>query len=90
MNFATSKNLIIKSTVFPYCNIHKYSYTWNSPNGKKHNQTDYVLIDKRRHSSIVDVRSIRGADSDTIMWWMQKLQAGSKWMSSTEVFYGHV
>jgi hypothetical protein len=25
VNFATSKNLIVKSTIFPYHNIHKYS-----------------------------------------------------------------
>ena len=32
VNFATSKNLFIKSTVFPHRNIHKY--TWNSPYGQ--------------------------------------------------------
>jgi hypothetical protein len=30
-----------------------------------HNQTDNVLIDKRRHSDILDVRSFRGADCGT-------------------------
>jgi hypothetical protein len=39
VNFATSKNLRVKSTMFPHCNIHKY--TWTSPDGKTHNQTDY-------------------------------------------------
>jgi hypothetical protein len=32
VNFATSKNLIVKSTMFPHRNIHKY--TWTSPDGK--------------------------------------------------------
>jgi hypothetical protein len=32
VNFATSKNLIAKSTTFPHCNIHKF--TWTSPDGK--------------------------------------------------------
>ena len=31
MNFATSKNLIVKSTKFPHLNI--YKYIWTSPDG---------------------------------------------------------
>jgi hypothetical protein len=45
VNFPTSKNLIVKSTTFPHCDIHKY--TWTSPDGVTHSQTDHVLIDKR-------------------------------------------
>jgi endonuclease/exonuclease/phosphatase family metal-dependent hydrolase len=63
VNFATSKNLLLKSTMFPHRNIHKY--TWTSPDGKTHNQIDRILIDRRRHSSILDVRSFREADCDT-------------------------
>ena len=63
VNFATSKNLIAKSTTFPQLNIHKY--TWKSPDGITHNQKYHVLVDKRRQSSIIDVRSLRGADCDT-------------------------
>jgi hypothetical protein len=36
VNFATSKHLIIKSTMFPHRSIHKY--TWTYPVGKTHNQ----------------------------------------------------
>ena len=61
--FATSKNLIVKSTNFPHRTI--YKYTWTSPDGVTHNQIDHVLVDKRRHSSIIEVRSLRGADCDT-------------------------
>jgi hypothetical protein len=63
VNFATSKNLVVKSTMFPLRNIHKY--TWTSPDGKIDNQIDHVLIDRRWQSSILDVRSFRGADCDT-------------------------
>jgi hypothetical protein len=63
VNFATSKNLTVKSTMFPHRNIHKF--TWTSPDGKTHNQIDYILIDRRRHSSIINVRSFRAADCDT-------------------------
>ena len=40
-----------------WCNI--------SPNGKTHNQLFHILIDWRWDSSILDVRSFRGADCDT-------------------------
>ena len=63
VNFTTTKNLVVKSMMFPHRNIHKY--TWTSPDGKTHNQIDHVLIDRRWHSSILDLRSFRGADCDT-------------------------
>jgi hypothetical protein len=37
VNFATSKNLTFKSTVF--------QHTWTSPDGNTHNQIDHILID---------------------------------------------
>jgi endonuclease/exonuclease/phosphatase family metal-dependent hydrolase len=63
VNFATSKNLVVKSTMFPHRSIHKY--TWTSPDGKTHNQINHILIDRRRNSSIFDVRCFRGADCDS-------------------------
>jgi hypothetical protein len=63
VNIATSKNLIIKSTMFSYCNIHKF--TWTTPDGKTCNHIDHILVDRRRQSSILDVQSFRVADCDT-------------------------
>jgi len=63
VNFATSKNLVVKSTMFPHRNFHKY--TWISPDGKTHNQIDHVVLDRRWQSSVLDVLSFRGAECDT-------------------------
>ena len=45
VNFTISENLVVKSTMFPHRNIHKY--TWTFPDDKTHNQIDLVLIDRR-------------------------------------------
>jgi len=47
--------------------LHQYihKYTWTSADGKTHNQIDHILTDRRWHSSILHVRSFRGADCDT-------------------------
>jgi hypothetical protein len=62
VNFATSKNFTVKSTMFPHHNIHKY--TWMSPDWKTHNHIDHILINRRKYSSILDIRSFRVADCD--------------------------
>jgi hypothetical protein len=63
VNFATHKNLVAKSTMFPHRSI--YKYTWTSLDGQTHNQIVHVLMDRRRHSSVLNVRSFRGFDCDT-------------------------
>jgi len=40
-------------------------YTWTSSDDKTHNQIDHVMVDRRWHSSVLDVRSFRGAGCDT-------------------------
>ena len=60
--FCEVKILVVKSTMFAHCNIHKY--TWTSRDGKMHNQIDYRWIGRRWHSSTRDLRSFRGADCD--------------------------
>ena len=58
VNIATSKNLVVKSTMLPHRNIHKY--TWTFPDGKTYNQIEHVLIGRRWHSCVLGVRSFRG------------------------------
>jgi hypothetical protein len=49
--------------MFPHCNIHKY--IWKSPDEKTHTQIDHILVDRQRHSNVLDVRSFRAADCDS-------------------------
>lgn len=63
INFASSRNLVISSTCFPHRNIHKQ--TWRSPDSRTVNQIDHVLTCKRWASSVMDVRSFRGANCDS-------------------------
>jgi hypothetical protein len=50
-------------TMFPHRNIHKY--TWTSPDGKIHNHIDQILIDRRRHSNVLDILSLRVSNCDS-------------------------
>jgi hypothetical protein len=56
VNFATSKNLIVKSTTFPHRNIHKY--TWTSTDGITYYQIDHVLVKKHDGTIVADTISI--------------------------------
>jgi hypothetical protein len=47
----------------PHRNIHKY--TWTSPDGKTHTQIDHILVDRRKHSIVLDVQTFRAADCDS-------------------------
>jgi endonuclease/exonuclease/phosphatase family metal-dependent hydrolase len=49
--------------MFPHRNIHKY--TWTFPDGRTHNQIDHILVNRRRHWNVFDVRSYRAADLDS-------------------------
>jgi hypothetical protein len=45
--------------------INYYSYTCTYPEGKMHNQTDHVLVDRRQLSNLLDIRSSKGDVCDT-------------------------
>jgi hypothetical protein len=62
--YITSKNLVIKITsiMFLHRNLHKL--TWTS-GGKPHNQIGHILLDRRRYSFVLCVRSCNGTSCDT-------------------------
>jgi hypothetical protein len=49
--------------MLPHSYIHKFICT--TPDGKSHSQIDHILIDRRLHSSELDIVSFRAADCDT-------------------------
>ena len=48
---------------FKHKNIHKQA--WIFPDRQICNQINHVLIDKRRHTDVLDIRSYRGADCNS-------------------------
>ena len=62
LEFATFNDLVLANTF----GHHKASrrWTWHSPNGQPHNQTDYILVRKRFRSGVnsARTRSFPGAD----------------------------
>ena len=62
IGFPTSKNLL-KSTIFQHKDIHKNS--WSSADDIMRNKIDYVLVNRRRHTSIIDIRIVRVVDCNS-------------------------
>ena len=62
-SFAHSTNMWISSVSFPHKNIHKI--TWKLPGTNKGNQIDHMLINRRYATSVLDVRTYRGANCDS-------------------------
>jgi hypothetical protein len=52
VNFVTSKNLIVKNKMSLHRSIHKL--IWTSFDGKFHNEIDHILVDRRRHSGVLE------------------------------------
>jgi hypothetical protein len=63
INFAVSKHLVVSSTFFPKKNIHKQ--TWVFPNTINKSQINYIIIEKRHKSCIINLSSYKEADGDT-------------------------
>ena len=63
IDFAVSKSLVVSSTAFPRKNI--YKETWKSPDKRTRNQIDHALVDHKHRSSIINVKTQRGADADS-------------------------
>jgi hypothetical protein len=63
VNFAITRNLIVRSTTLPDHIIHKFTRT--SPNGKSHSQIDHISTDRGGHSCILDGPSFRAVDCNT-------------------------
>jgi hypothetical protein len=53
VNFDPSKSLTVKSRIFPYYNVHEF--TWKSPDGKISNKINHTLVHGRWHASIRNV-----------------------------------
>ena len=75
LDFATYNNLVLANTL----GNHKPSrrWTWHSPGGTHHNQTDYILVKKRFSSGIKTARTETfpgadvGSDHDMVMMTFQ-------------------
>jgi hypothetical protein len=72
INFATSKNLRVKSTMFSHHNIH--TYIWMSPDGKTHNQVDHILVDSKSiQIYLMFNHTWQQIVILSTIWWWQKL-----------------
>jgi hypothetical protein len=54
INFASSRNIAVGSTMFEHKDIHKR--TWKSPDGNVFNQINHILIDAGHCSDLMYVR----------------------------------
>jgi len=63
VQLAIAHNLEISSTKFQHRRIHKG--TWKAPGQDTCNQIDHVLQNKRRASTITDLRALRGQNCDS-------------------------
>ncbi|OXU32264.1 hypothetical protein TSAR_008085 [Trichomalopsis sarcophagae] len=75
IHFAAAKDLIVKTTCFKHKDIHKA--TWTSPDGATQNQIDHFLIDKRRHTNVLDTSEKLSEHAAKIIY-----SCDTKWMNT--------
>ena len=83
LEFDTFNKLVLKSTLGPHKPARRW--TWHSPDGKHHNQIDYIL-EKKRFRSEVHIHTTRsfpgadiGSDHDLVMMTFRvRLKKGRK------------
>lgn len=63
MQYATTNKFKVLSTWYPRKDIHKG--TWKIPGTEDTNQTDHILVSKRWATDIENIRTYRGANSDS-------------------------
>ena len=65
LEYATFNNLVLTNTFGSYKLSRRW--TWHSPDGKHHNQCDYILARKRFRSGINIERADIGSEHDLVM-----------------------
>ena len=60
LRFCSKHGLCIGNTLFKHKRIH--TYTWTSADSRTKNQIDYILINQKWRSSLLDVKTRRGAN----------------------------
>ena len=60
VDFATANEMVIANTLFKQ--HRRRLYTWTSPDGNTRNQIDYFCIDERWKTSVVNTKTLPGAD----------------------------
>ena len=91
LDFATYNNLVLANTL----GNHKpsRSWTWHSPDGTHHNQTDYILVKKRFLSDIKTARTRTfpgadvGSDHDMVMMTFQTRLKNSRKPTEPRVMF---
>ena len=64
IDFAAARNRVVCSTRFQHRDMHKA--TWLSPDRSTRNQIDHGVIDGRYASNVLDVRTFRGPNMDSL------------------------